>query len=122
MMRLPTSVVVALLLALVLSSVTPALPAPFAQATVVLAQEVEEAPQPPPAETETVPPPQEEPLPLIGYDVPLGHFFPLNLTVNPDYGFTVDDGGGVRFWTEYLRLDGLSTLGYPASRRYLWND
>src|SRR5687768_4545008 len=106
-MRLPTSVVVALLLALVVSSVAPSLPAPLADGTIVLAQEVDEAPASSPTEADTVPPPQEAPLPLVGYDVPLGHFFPLNLTVNPDYGFTVDDGGGVRFWTEYLRLEGL---------------
>ena len=37
-------------------------------------------------------------------------------------GYRVTDNGGVRFWTEFRRLGGVETLGYPASRRYIGSD
>jgi len=33
-------------------------------------------------------------------------------------GFTVTDRDGVRFWSEFRRLGGTTTLGYPISRRF----
>ena len=60
---------------------------------------------------------------LGGYEIPLGYFFPLNfLNGKPDYGYGVDDGAGIPFWTEYQRLDGPTTLGRPSSRRSVWDE
>src|SRR5438874_687124 len=59
---------------------------------------------------------------LPGFDVPLGHFFPLGLPSDPQAGFAVDDGGGAKLWSEYQRLDGGHALGLPSSRRYRWQD
>ena len=38
----------------------------------------------------------------------------------PDAGFAVTDASGIRFWTEFQRLGGVQALGYPLSRRFVW--
>ena len=39
----------------------------------------------------------------------------------PDAGFAVTDAGGLPFWTEFQRLGGVQALGYPISRRFVWD-
>ncbi|MER3406400.1 MAG: hypothetical protein C4289_15575, partial [Chloroflexota bacterium] len=70
---------------------------------------------------------QQPPLALpADYDIPGGHFF--TQTAGPGRGFSVTDSGTdtagrpVRFWSEFRRLGGLATLGYPISRRYIGDD
>jgi|DewCreStandDraft_2_1066082.scaffolds.fasta_scaffold00019_38 murein DD-endopeptidase MepM/ murein hydrolase activator NlpD len=71
-------------------------------------------------------PQQPLPVQLADYDIPGGHFF--TQTASPGRGFSVTDGGTdssgrpVRFWSEFQRLGGLATLGYPISRRYTGDD
>ncbi len=36
-------------------------------------------------------------------------------------GFAITDAGGIPFWTEYRRLRGPDVLGYPVSRRFVWD-
>ncbi|MCL5957967.1 MAG: M1 family metallopeptidase [Chloroflexi bacterium] len=60
----------------------------------------------------------------MDYDIPQGHFFtqangePLGQSKK---GFSVVDDGSAAFWTEYRRLGGVDGVGYPISRRFLWN-
>lgn len=37
-------------------------------------------------------------------------------------GYRVTDDAEARFWTEFRRLGGVATLGYPSSRRYVGGD
>ena len=39
----------------------------------------------------------------------------------PGRGFVVADDPGVRFWSEFQRLGGVAGVGYPISRRFLWD-
>ena len=39
----------------------------------------------------------------------------------PDLGFAVTDADGIHFWTEFQRLGGVQALGYPLSRRFVWD-
>lgn len=39
----------------------------------------------------------------------------------PDLGFAVTDNDGIPFWTEFQRLGGVQALGYPLSRRFVWD-
>ena len=39
----------------------------------------------------------------------------------PDAGFAVTDADGLPFWTEFQRLGGVQALGYPISRRFVWD-
>lgn len=36
-------------------------------------------------------------------------------------GYAVTDDGGVRFWSEFRRLGGVESVGYPASQRFAWD-
>jgi serine protease Do len=38
-----------------------------------------------------------------------------------ELGYTITDEEGIPFWTEYQRLGGPDLLGYPVSRRFLWD-
>src|SRR5687767_15994915 len=58
---------------------------------------------------------------LADYDVVNGHFFTQAGGRNGDQGFSVTDDGGVPFWSEFRRLGGIETLGYPVSRRFMWD-
>jgi Sortase domain len=57
------------------------------------------------------------------YPVPEGHFFTQTAAAGDEslLGFTVSNSGGVPLWNEYKRLGGIRALGYPASRRFIWN-
>ena len=58
------------------------------------------------------------------YDIANGHFF-TQTGGGAGKGFMVVDGGQdksgnpIRFWSEFRGLGGVTTLGYPISRRYL---
>ena len=57
----------------------------------------------------------------LDYDIAEGHFFtqangrPLGASAT---GFGVTNSGGVRLWSEFQRLGGWSTVGYPISQRF----
>ncbi|MGB0388199.1 MAG: WD40/YVTN/BNR-like repeat-containing protein [Ardenticatenaceae bacterium] len=50
------------------------------------------------------------------YDIPNGHFY--TQTANGEGGFSVLDNSQANFWSDFQRLGGLQTVGYPISRRY----
>ncbi|MCL4369560.1 MAG: hypothetical protein M1380_01440, partial [Chloroflexi bacterium] len=57
------------------------------------------------------------------YDIPGGHFY---TQANGQggaggTGFAITDEGGIPFWSEYQRLGGPDVLGYPVSRRLIWD-
>jgi spore germination protein YaaH len=54
------------------------------------------------------------------FTIPHGHFF-SQAGGAPGLGFRVVDDNA-RFWSEFQRLGGVDTLGYPASRRYVGAD
>ncbi|MGB0385971.1 MAG: glycosyl hydrolase [Ardenticatenaceae bacterium] len=77
-------------------------------------------PQPEP-EPEPEPEPQPEPQPSSpsseeDWQIPNGHFY--TQTGGEQGGFSVVDNGEARLWSEFQRLGGLQTVGYPISRRY----
>lgn len=56
------------------------------------------------------------------YAVPGGAFFTEALPDHTDgAGFAVQDGHGVKMWTTFLSLGGVTGIGYPLSRRFDWN-
>ena len=50
------------------------------------------------------------------WDVPGGHFF--SQTSEGGKGYAVVDDGEARFWSEFRRLGGVQSVGYPVSRRF----
>lgn len=58
------------------------------------------------------------------YPVPNGHFFTQAGGVGGEslVGFSISNEGGIPFWEEYKRLGGIRSLGYPASKRFVWSD
>ena len=53
------------------------------------------------------------------YAIPNGHFF--TQTAPQGLGYSVLDEASAPFWSEYQRLGGVQAVGYPISRRFLWN-
>ena len=53
------------------------------------------------------------------YDIPNGHFF--TQTAPQGMGYSVLDEASAPFWSEFQRLGGVQAVGYPISRRFLWN-
>ena len=54
------------------------------------------------------------------WDVPGGHFF--SQTGGPEgLGYVVRDDGDIRFWSEFRRLGGVASLGYPVSQPLQWD-
>jgi S1-C subfamily serine protease len=59
---------------------------------------------------------------LRDYDVVNGYFFTqTGASAAADQGFTITDEGGIALWTEFQRLGGVDALGYPVSRRFVWD-
>src|SRR5438067_12721577 len=55
------------------------------------------------------------------YELATGHFFGQAAPgAERGFGFTVADAAGIPFWSEYRRLGGLQSLGYPISTRFAW--
>jgi spore germination protein len=55
------------------------------------------------------------------YAIPGGWFF-SETGGGGGLGYRVTDDSGARFWTEFRRLGGVATLGYPCSQRYVGKD
>ena len=63
------------------------------------------------------------------YPIENGHFYTqaagANAPSGAGYAITDQDtdsqGQTIRFWSEFQRLGGVDALGYPASRRFVWN-
>jgi hypothetical protein len=53
------------------------------------------------------------------YAIPNGRFF--TQAAGGSGGFSVLDDGQARFWSEFQRLGGTQTVGYPISRRYVYD-
>jgi hypothetical protein len=53
------------------------------------------------------------------YPIPGGRFY--TQTGGGQGGFSVIDDGQARFWSEFQRLGGLQTVGYPISRRFTYD-
>jgi hypothetical protein len=53
---------------------------------------------------------------IEGAPLPNGYFFTPG--AYGEGGYSVVDDGEARFWSEYQRLGGAETIGYPISRRY----
>jgi hypothetical protein len=57
------------------------------------------------------------------YPIPNGHFYTQAGAGGAEslVGYAITDDGGIPFWSEYKRLGGIRSLGYPASKRFEWN-
>jgi hypothetical protein len=64
--------------------------------------------------THAAPPSQGGDTPILG-----GRFFPQ--TANGQGGFSVVNDNEARFWAEYQRLGGSQTVGFPISRRFVYD-
>ena len=54
------------------------------------------------------------------FPIPNGHFYTQGTGVpGGDLGFRITDEGGVPFWSEFQRLGGADTLGFPISQRFV---
>lgn len=69
---------------------------------------------PPPDTSQPVPP---KPSGAADWAIPGGRFF--TQAAEGRGGFRVVDDAQARLWTEWQRLGGLQTVGYPISRRYM---
>ncbi len=54
------------------------------------------------------------------WDIPNGHFF-TQTGGGSGRGYAVTDDDGIRFWSEFRRLGGVQSVGYPASNRFRWD-
>lgn len=54
------------------------------------------------------------------WEVADGHFY-TQTGNDTGRGFAIVDDASARLWAEYSRLGGPQVLGYPISRRFLWN-
>ena len=68
----------------------------------------------------TPPAPAPGPTGAADFALPNGHFF-TQAVGQPGRGFAVTDDDGVRFWGEFQRLGGVAGVGYPISRRFVWD-
>jgi hypothetical protein len=54
------------------------------------------------------------------WPIPGGRFFTQTNGGQAGRGYRVTNEDGARFWDEFRRLGGVDALGYPASRRFVW--
>lgn len=54
------------------------------------------------------------------YAVPDGRFF-TETSPGGGAGFSVVDDAQAAFWSEFRRLGGVDAMGYPISKRFVWN-
>ncbi len=59
------------------------------------------------------------PASLPDFPIPNGHFYTQASGKGSNYGFSITDGSGANFNSEFLRLGGVDQLGYPASDRFV---
>jgi len=60
----------------------------------------------------------------LDYIITNGHFFTQTNGSPPGAsraGYSIIDDAAAPLWSEYQRLGGVATLGYPASRRFAWH-
>ncbi|MFN8535136.1 MAG: hypothetical protein U0556_16485 [Dehalococcoidia bacterium] len=59
----------------------------------------------------------------LDYDVPNGHFYSQanGKAGEGGTGFAITNNDNVPFWSEYRRMGGPQALGYPISRRFMWD-
>jgi serine protease Do len=58
---------------------------------------------------------------LREYDVVNGYFYTQTGGDGGDRGYSITDEDNVPLWREYQRLGGPDALGYPISRRFVWD-
>jgi len=59
----------------------------------------------------------------LDWAIPNGHFYTEANGFPPGsspMGYAIVDDAQARFWSEFQRLGGVNRLGYPASRRFVW--
>ncbi|MEK7216112.1 MAG: hypothetical protein AAB289_10995, partial [Chloroflexota bacterium] len=54
------------------------------------------------------------------YPIPDGRFYTQTAPAG-GAGFSVVDDGQAAIWSEFRRLGGVDAVGYPISRRFMWN-
>ena len=62
--------------------------------------------------------------PVLDWSIPNGHLFTESNgfpSGSSPMGFSIVDDSQAKFWTAYQSLGGVSRLGYPASRRFVWD-
>ncbi|MCL5075738.1 MAG: hypothetical protein M1136_08875 [Chloroflexi bacterium] len=60
----------------------------------------------------------------LDWDVSNGHFYTQANGFPPGTshkGYAISDANDILFWAEFQRLGGVDSLGYPASRRFIWD-
>ena len=59
----------------------------------------------------------------LDYPVVLGHFYTQGAPSPSEQGkgYRITDEEDIAFWTEFQRLGGVDTLGYPISGRFFWD-
>jgi hypothetical protein len=55
------------------------------------------------------------------YPIPNGHFFTEAAPGQQGAGYRVANEGGIPFWDAYQAEGGVERLGYPLTRRFIWN-
>lgn len=62
---------------------------------------------------------------ILDYDLPngRGHFYKQanGQGGSGETGFAITNDDGILFWDDFKRLGGVDALGYPASRRFVWD-
>jgi len=61
---------------------------------------------------------------VLDYDIPNGHFYTQTNgepTGTAQSGFAVTNEGGIPFWDAYQQLGGPYVLGYPVTRRFIYD-
>jgi Tol biopolymer transport system component len=53
------------------------------------------------------------------WDISGGHFF-TQTGGGDSKGYSITDGEGVKFWSEFQRLGGVPAVGYPVTERFEW--
>ena len=59
--------------------------------------------------------------PEADFEIPNGWFY-SQTGPGDGTGFAVTDDDGIPYWTEFQQLGGISALGYPVSRRFIYKD
>jgi hypothetical protein len=80
-------------------------------------------PAPPTPSASTSPPPPRfgVPRPDGDYPIPNGHFFTQAAPGQNGNGYRVANEAGIPFWDTFKAMGGLDQLGYPLTRRFIWN-
>ncbi|HLY67641.1 MAG TPA: hypothetical protein VKU60_19035, partial [Chloroflexota bacterium] len=79
------------------------------------------APAPAAAPPAPQPPPAGPPGPPDS-DLPVGHFYTQTAgSAGSQYGYRITNEGGIGLWSEFQRLGGVAALGYPVSRRFVFD-